>query len=187
MARYVALRTPYGSVALVASEQGLCEITLTKRPVGQTLRLLERRYPEARHDPRLLRGFQGQLRDFFAGRRIRFRVRLDLSGLTAFQRRVLEACARIGYGQTTTYGALARRIGRPRAARAVGHALGRNPVPLVIPCHRVVASDGSLGGFSAEQGVELKRQLLELEARTCRPPTTRQAGNRDLPAPQESD
>lgn len=89
-------------------------------------------------------------------------VPLDLEGLTAFQRRVLEELRRIPRGQTVSYAELARRCGRPRAARAVGQVVARNPVPLWIPCHRVVASDGSLGGYSGG-GPHVKRRLLELE------------------------
>jgi methylated-DNA-[protein]-cysteine S-methyltransferase len=117
-----------------------------------------------------------QIREYLAGRRRpldhargrpewvegrRFTVPLDLSGLSPFHRRVLQATRRIPYGRTATYRDLARRVGRPRAARAVGQAMARNPVPLVIPCHRVVAAGGGLGGFSG--GLDLKRRLLALE------------------------
>ena len=139
---------------------------LTGRCPEATRALLGRRFPDSQCKPDLLPGLQRQLRDYFAGRRVRFRVGLDLSAVTAFQRRVLQACAGIPYGETVTYGELARRVGRPTAARAVGGALARNPVPLVVPCHRVIAGDGSLGGFSAEQGVRLKRWLLTLESDT---------------------
>jgi methylated-DNA-[protein]-cysteine S-methyltransferase len=84
--------------------------------------------------------------------------------LTEFQKDVLKACRRIPPGRTLTYGQLAEKLGHPRAARAVGNALARNPVPLVVPCHRVVAGGGKFGGFSAEAGVPLKKRLLALEA-----------------------
>lgn len=164
MTRYTALRMPLGSVGIVVTSRGLAHVLLTQRTPGQTRTLLKARYSAAEHDPDLLPDFQHELRAYFAGERLRFRVKIDLSGLTGFQREVLAACRRVEYGQTTTYGALARQIGRPLASRAVGQALGRNPVPLVIPCHRVLAGNGSLGGFSAEQGVALKRYLLDLEA-----------------------
>ena len=90
---------------------------------------------------------------------------LDLSGLTEFQRRVLSFVASIPPGKTLTYGQVAERLGGPKAARAVGSALGKNPFPLIIPCHRVVGSKG-IGGYSS--GVELKRRLLKIEKETCR-------------------
>lgn len=156
---------PLGSVGLVASSRGLAKVILTRRDARAARALLRRLFPQSEYDADLLPSLQARLRDYFAGRGGRFRVKTDLADLTPFQRRVLEACAKIPFGRTATYQELARRIGRPKAARAVGAALARNPVPLVIPCHRVVAADGSLGGFSAEQGVRLKRWLLELESR----------------------
>jgi methylated-DNA-[protein]-cysteine S-methyltransferase len=86
---------------------------------------------------------------------------VDLDGLPPFQRKVLLAERRVPYGRTITYGALAAKVGRPRAARAVGQALAHNPVPLVVPCHRVIAAGGGLGGFGG--GLALKRRLLALE------------------------
>jgi len=163
MCRYVVVPIPCGSAGLVATARGLSNLILTNRTGGQARAFLCRRFPDAMHQPDLLAPLQRQLHDYFAGTRVRFRAKLDLSSLTPFQRGVLAACGQIGYGETATYGELARRIGRPGAARAVGGALARNPVPLVVPCHRVVAGDGSLGGFSAEHGVTLKRWLLELE------------------------
>jgi methylated-DNA-[protein]-cysteine S-methyltransferase len=105
-----------------------------------------------------------QLDEFLAGKRRDFDVPLDLSSATAFDRRVLAAMAAIPYGETRSYGELARTIGSPGASRAVGHACGRNPVPLLLPCHRVVRSDGSLAGFGAG-GVGVKAALLALERR----------------------
>ena len=168
------MRMPLGSIGIVATSRGLAHVLLTQRTAAQTRKLLQSRFDSAEHDPDLLPDFQKELQNYFAGNRVRFRVKIDLSRLTDFQRKVLDACRRIGYGQTTTYGELARQIGRPHAGRAVGQALGRNPVPLVIPCHRVLAGNGSLGGFSAEQGVKLKQWLLNLEA-------SRIATDRDAP------
>ncbi len=106
----------------------------------------------------------GQIREYLAGRRRAFRLILDWGVVTPFQRRVLRAAMRIPYGQTRTYGQIARAIGAPRAARAVGQALGANPFAPVVPCHRVIAGDGSLGGFSAADGLKIKRKLLQMEA-----------------------
>ena len=106
-----------------------------------------------------------RLTAFAAGAHVTFDdLPLDLDGVPAFHRAVLAACRRIGYGRTMTYAQLARAAGRPRAVRAAGTAMARNPLPIIIPCHRVVRSDGGLGGYSAPQGVSLKARLLELEA-----------------------
>ena len=90
-------------------------------------------------------------------------IPLDLHGVSVFHQRVYEAARRIPLGQTSTYGALADVVGAPGGARAVGQAMGRNPVPLLVPCHRVLAADGGMGGFSAPGGVATKRRLLEIE------------------------
>jgi methylated-DNA-[protein]-cysteine S-methyltransferase len=102
-----------------------------------------------------------QLDEYFAGERRAFDLPLHLSG-TEFQVQVLEELQRIPYGETTSYGAIAKRIGRPRAMRAVGAANGRNPIPIVIPCHRVIGSSGDLTGFGG--GLDTKAALLRLEA-----------------------
>jgi len=168
MRRIAVLAVPAGSIVIVATPKGLSRLILTKRRGCTALALARRLCPEARHEPNLLPGLQRQLSVYFGGSPVHFNVRVDLSGLTAFQRQVLQACAEIPYGRTVTYGELARRVGRKSAARAVGAVMARNPVPIVIPCHRVVASNGSLGGYSAEQGVTLKRRLLAIEARAVR-------------------
>jgi methylated-DNA-[protein]-cysteine S-methyltransferase len=117
--------------------------------------------PESDWHPKLRRDVQ----DFTRGRQIDFRdIQIQLEQTTPFRKRVLDCTRKIAYGRTLTYGELALRAGKAGAARAVGAVMASNPLPLVIPCHRVVASGGSLGGFSAPQGVELKRRLLELEA-----------------------
>ncbi len=102
-----------------------------------------------------------QLDEYFAGRRRHFDLPLD-PRVTAFRRRVLDALLTIPYGQTRSYGEIARQIGAPRASRAVGAANGANPIPVIIPCHRVIGSDGALTGFGG--GLPTKRYLLQLEA-----------------------
>ena len=101
----------------------------------------------------LLRGDKRDLREII----------LDFHGVPVFNRRVYEIARTIGPGATLTYGDIARRLGRPGTARAVGHALGQNPWPIVVPCHRVLAADGRMGGFSAPGGVATKRRMLEIE------------------------
>jgi O-6-methylguanine DNA methyltransferase len=128
---------------------------------------LERMKHEGRRivipDSERIQPYAEQIKRYLTGERTAFDAPVDLSGLTAFQRQVLQAVSRVPHGTVVSYAELARRIGRPRAARAVGQALGRNPVPLVIPCHRVLASDGSMGGYSGRGGVRTKRALLKLE------------------------
>ena len=113
------------------------------------------------HDDAAIGFAAAQVRDYLAGRRTSFDLQIDLSGVTPFRRTVLAECARIPRGQTTTYGDLARRVGRPDAFRAVGNAMHTNPIPIVIPCHRVLGANGSLTGFGG--GLDVKRRLLELE------------------------
>jgi methylated-DNA-[protein]-cysteine S-methyltransferase len=109
---------------------------------------------------------KSQLCEYLNGDRVSFDVNIDLSALSRFHQQVLMAAWEIPHGRIATYGEIARRIGKPKAARAVGQALSRNPVPIVIPCHRVIASDGSLGGYSGGGGLETKAKLLELENST---------------------
>jgi methylated-DNA-[protein]-cysteine S-methyltransferase len=108
----------------------------------------------------MVRLAERELREYFAGRRKKFTVALDLDG-TDFQRAAWEAMRKIPFGKTISYGDQARAIGKPKAFRAVGSANGRNPIPIIVPCHRVLAGDGSLGGYSL--GLAMKRKLLALE------------------------
>jgi methylated-DNA-[protein]-cysteine S-methyltransferase len=103
--------------------------------------------------------------EYLVGKRTRFDLAIDWSGMSPFQALTLKEISRIPYGQTLSYGQVAAQIGRSGAARAVGRANATNPVPLVIPCHRVVASDGSLRGYGAGEGLKTKRWLLEMERR----------------------
>ena len=115
----------------------------------------------------MLREAAGQLEEYFAGNRRVFELPLDLD-VSEFAGRVLSALARVPYGETTSYGELAGAAGAPRAARAVGTVMSQNPLPIVLPCHRVIASDGTLGGYGgtlerSSGELQLKRDLLELE------------------------
>ncbi len=111
-----------------------------------------------------IRGLVRRLQSFARGRADDFRdLRIDLRGRTLFQRRVLHACRQVGYGRTMTYGELAAKAGFPRAARAVGRCMAVNPLPLVVPCHRILPADGRPGKYSAPGGVRMKRRLLAME------------------------
>lgn len=112
-------------------------------------------------DPTRVKALVSQLTAYLRGKRTSFDVELDLSWMTPFRQAVLEECARVPRGQVTTYAELARRAGRPNAFRAVGHTMATNPVPIVVPCHRVLGSDGSLHGFGG--GLDMKARLLALE------------------------
>ena len=159
---YAVFDTGWGAFGFVARDNRLVETFLPRRKTN-ILRELKDRWPDAVEAPHLLRPFQREVIDYFAGRRRRFKVQIDLSELPLFRQAVLEACRRIPYGQTASYADLARAVGKPGAARAVGGAMAHNPLPLVIPCHRVLRSDGSLGGFSSTEGTGEKEHMLRLE------------------------
>jgi len=114
-------------------------------------------------NPKLLTRLAEDLKAFFSGKPANFKHELDLDSLTMFTQKVLRAAISIPYGKTVSYSDLAKKIGRPRAFRAVARALAGNPIPLVIPCHRIVYRDGSIGGFSAPSGPAFKIKLFDLE------------------------
>jgi methylated-DNA-[protein]-cysteine S-methyltransferase len=159
--RWDVIASPLGSLYVAAGRQGLRRLDFGISEAD----FLSRLDPRARtqRDPAALAPVVAQLRAYFAGERALFELPLDLGTATPFQRSVLQTARRIPSGTVWTYGQVARAIGNPRASRAVGQALGRNPVPIVIPCHRVVTSDGGLGGYSGGGGLDSKRWLLQLE------------------------
>jgi methylated-DNA-[protein]-cysteine S-methyltransferase len=125
--------------------------------------------------PATIQAVMEQVRDYARGEDVDFSsVALDLASQPEFHRRAYDLLLRIGYGETTTYGALARQLGDVNLSRAVGQAMGSNPIPLIIPCHRVLASDGKPGGFSAPGGAESKLRMLALEGVRVGPPDTGQ-------------
>ncbi len=150
-----------GRIRAGATARGVCFIEL-KPETEQTARRWRDAGYEIRKSVAPLRELFRQLREYGSGKHRQIDIEVDLPLETPFTRRILKAVARIPYGSTVTYGEIARRIGCPSSSRAVGGAVGRNPVPVIIPCHRVVASSG-LGGFSC--GVEMKKKLLLLEER----------------------
>ncbi len=159
---YTVFETAWGAFGVVVRKARIVSIML---PMGR--RALHKRvrteWPDAEEVPNLLPAFRREVVNYFAGEEPQFTAPLDFMGLPAFRRKVLEACRRIPYGSTASYGDLARAVGKAGAARAVGGAMAANPFPLVIPCHRVLRSDGSIGGFSSPAGVKLKTRMLELE------------------------
>jgi methylated-DNA-[protein]-cysteine S-methyltransferase len=153
-----------GNVFIAASKKGLCAVMFGKRTESFYKKALSRMFPgePLEPGPNYLIPFRREIEDYFAGRRKRFTQPIDLTAVHGlFRRRVLEVLAELPYGEVISYGELASRTGSPGAARAVGSAMAANPLPVVIPCHRVVASDGKLGGYSG--GLINKKKLLELE------------------------
>ena len=154
---------PIGNVMLAVTNQGLAALDFgvtEEKFISKVKRGLK---STPQHSPGKLSAIVKQVREYLLGKRTEFDLTLDMRLMTDFQRTVLQATQAVPRGSVATYGEIAKRIGRPKAARAVGQALGRNPIPLVIPCHRVLASDGSLGGYSGGGGLATKRQLLQLE------------------------
>ncbi len=148
---WAVYESPLGSLTVAAGPAGFMALRFDgERPALDA----------AAHDPDALAPVVAQLDEYFAGRRRAFDLPLDLAG-TPFQREVWAALLAIPYGSTSTYAELARAVGRPDAVRAVGAAVGRTPVPIVVPCHRALGSDGALTGYRG--GLERKRALLQLE------------------------
>jgi methylated-DNA-[protein]-cysteine S-methyltransferase len=155
---YSVFLTAAGWVGILSSHGGLKRVILPRQSEREVRASLDDDTVPA---PESLIDLKERFIAYFSGRETEFPDKLDLSGATPFQRRVWQAARLIPYGQTRSYQWLASQIGQPGAARAVGQALGKNPLPVVIPCHRVLASGGGLGGFSA--GIDMKKYLLELE------------------------
>jgi methylated-DNA-[protein]-cysteine S-methyltransferase len=165
---YTIFQTDAGWMAMLASERGLARATLPHPSADEALKALgERKHQATRNDERFA-DLVARLQGYFRGEKLSFPDSLDLAGSTSFQCAVWENTRRIPYGETRSYGELAEEIGRPGAARAVGQAMNRNPVAIIIPCHRVVASGGKLGGFGNR--LDLKWSLLSLEASNDFPP-----------------
>ncbi len=163
---FTRLASPLGWIILAATVQGLCVVRFCgpERPSEASIRSAleaEARGADLRPDTNLLRHFTKALRAYFQQRTPLPAMPLDLSRGSAFQQRVWEALCTIPFGETRTYGDVAQNIGQPRAARAVGQACGLNPLAIVVPCHRVTAQNGKLGGYTG--GIEIKKALLALE------------------------
>jgi methylated-DNA-[protein]-cysteine S-methyltransferase len=155
------LESPLGPLFVAASSRGLAAISYDADPEPQLDRLARIAGPRILRSPRSVDLARRELDEYFDGRRRAFDIALDLRGLPVFTLAVLKELARVPYGETTTYGALAAKVGHPRAARAVGTVMNRNRIPIVLPCHRVVGAAGDLTGYAG--GLERKATLLELE------------------------
>jgi len=164
---YTIFKTSWGWFGLVGCHKGLCRTYLPRPSREELAGQILARMPDARFEKDLFAALQRAITAYFEGACADLAgiVPLCLDDLAPFSRRLLRACAKVPFGRTVTYGQLAEMAGSPGAARAAGQVLAANPLPLVIPCHRVIKADGSLGGFTAPGGTKLKRRLLKLERR----------------------
>jgi methylated-DNA-[protein]-cysteine S-methyltransferase len=159
--KYTTFDTARGWVGILGSSHGLLRTTLPQNSAQKAKRLLGDRVKEAIWSDNFFPDLVHCVRSYFSGHRVAFTHKLDLSLATAFQRQVWEITRLIPYGETRSYSWVTEQVGKAGAVRAVGKALAGNPLPIIIPCHRVVAKDGKLGGYSG--GVEMKKYLLRLE------------------------
>lgn len=157
---YDGMLSPIGEIWIAGSEQGLLKIDLriSEEHFLADLRKITPSKPI--RDAMKFTNIEGRLEEYFRGNKVIFDIPLDLRG-TEFQRDVWRAIYKIPYGRLSSYGRIAEEIGRPRAVRAVGNAVGANPLPIVIPCHRIIRADGGLGGYGG--GIDLKLYLLSIE------------------------
>ncbi len=161
-AGYGWMESPVGTLMIASSEEGVCEIGFANHETqNQFLQNLRIRGFRPAQDDQIIHQVAAQLSEYFRGERNQFEVPLDFSGISSFTRSVLVATSEVPFGHLTSYRGIAERIGKPSATRAVGNALGRNPIPVVVPCHRIVRSDSSLGGYTG--GTQIKQHLLALE------------------------
>jgi len=165
-AGFALFETAVGTCGIAWNERGVAGVQLPERTVAAMRATMARRFPGIGEAPlpSYVRSAIDAMTALLRGESIDLSsIVLDMSGVQPFSRRVYDASRRIPAGATATYGAIAERLGARGAARAVGQALGRNPFPIVVPCHRVLAAGGAMGGFSAPGGVDTKRRLLEIE------------------------
>ncbi len=162
--RYALVDTAIGTFGIAWTDSGVARVALPGGDRARTELWISRDPAEPGFPDGVLAPLPERIRRYAAGERIEFTdVPLDLDGLPEFNRRAYAELLKIGYGETTTYGAIARTLGDVALSRAVGQAMGQNPIPLVIPCHRVLGADGKTGGFSSPGGVVSKMKMLALE------------------------
>ncbi len=157
------VETPVGRLWIATTEQGVLTVDWAESAAAFCAYLRKRFRRACLEDASKVAAVAHQLQEYFNRERRQFDLPIDWSGLRPFQRQVLQATLTIPYGATRTYLDLARQIGRPRATRAVGRAEASNPIPIIIPCHRVIGSDGKMHGYGGGEGIKTKVFLLELE------------------------
>jgi methylated-DNA-[protein]-cysteine S-methyltransferase len=158
---YTVFKTARGWMGILASPSGILALTLPQTTRQQSFALLGEPVKQAKSAPATFSDITRRFQDYYTGKKTKFPDKMDFSSATAFRKQVWQAAQQIPYGETRSYGWLAKQIGKPQAARAVGQALGKNPFLIIVPCHRVIAGDGTLGGFGC--GLPAKQMLLELE------------------------
>jgi O-6-methylguanine DNA methyltransferase len=168
VARWGLVDSPVGDLYVAASDGGICEISFGRKGSAGFFADLARRGYVPVDDQAAIADASRQLAEYFSGSRATFELPVDLAGLTPFTRQVLDAATAVPFGALVTYRDIATAIGKPSASRAVGNALGRNPVPVIVPCHRIVRSDRSIGGYTG--GLDIKHRLLALEGATLPSP-----------------
>lgn len=163
--KYVIFRTGWGYFGLAGTESALCRTCLPEPKRARIEAQLLKDVPAAQFDETFFKPLQEQIGAYYDGARVNFdlQIPISLNGFRPFGAAVLAACRQLKFGQTINYAGLAEKAGRPAAYRAVGGALARNPIPLIVPCHRVLRTDGDLGGFSAPGGTLVKKKMLDLE------------------------
>jgi len=158
---YTTFETAMGWVGILGSGKGIMRITTGNKAAQEALNALGTKADNATDSPDEFKDITERFQKYFRGEPVVFPNEIDLSDATPFQRRVWQAAISIPYGETRSYGWIAKQIDNPKAARAVGQAMHRNPFSILVPCHRVVAGDGGIGGFGG--GVEMKQRLLRME------------------------
>lgn len=163
---YTAFDTAAGWITLTGSLAGLRRFVLPVGSRDEAVRRIDPDISQVKEHSAFFQDTVEQLTRYFEGHEVNFNVALDFNGATGFQQKVWQAARLIPYGETRSYAWIAGQIDKPQAYRAVGQALGRNPLPVIVPCHRVSSGSGGLGGFTG--GLEMKRFLLDLENRSVR-------------------
>jgi O-6-methylguanine DNA methyltransferase len=165
--RYAFFDSSLGNIVFISKAEQLVELDIKTDAVYVIRKSLTARYPDGVESPEHFHKLCKLLDRYLKGERIDFDVAVDISHLGIFTQKVLEELRKIPYGEVTSYGRIGKVLGYKSAARAVGQAVGRNPVPIIIPCHRVIREDGSIGGFS--MGLRIKERLLAAEGIKCFP------------------
>jgi len=158
---FVVYESSIGFIVIVTKNGKVVSLDVTDKGTYEARKMILSIYPDARESMTPFKTIRTLLDRYLQGREVDFDVEVDISHLGSFTRKVLNELRKVPYGEIRSYGWLAKKVGRPGAARAVGQALKRNPIPIIIPCHRIIRDDGTIGGFS--MGVNIKERLLALE------------------------